>query len=282
VKKLVFGAVAALLLVVPAADAKAFRGTVVKKNTKSVVVATSTGSLKTVRTARHFGLGTKLRVNGHSIKRLGHVSRAKVSGVVRGNKATRVVLSGNRHEIEVEPRHHHAEGSGLLMTVRFSHGHLVETQSREDRHIDDAEIRGIATVDASGVHVDVNGTIVDVTIPAGTTPAELAAIQAFNGQFVEVEFDVVNGVNVLRKIKAEDNDQEAEDEGLDDLTGTLTINADGTTISVTPAGGAAITLAINGVSLTGLATGDLVEAHFDVVNGPSGQTLNLTRIKSED
>ena len=26
----------------------------------------------------------------------------------------------------------------------------------------------------------------------------------------------------------------------------------------------------------------LTEAHFDVVNGPSGQTLNLTRIKSED
>jgi hypothetical protein len=278
VKKLVLGAVAALLLVAPAADAKAFRGTVVKKNAKSVVVATSTGSLKTVRTARHFGLGTRLRVNGHSIKRLGHVSRAKVSGVVRGNKATRVVLSGNRTEIEIEPRHHHAAGDDLLMTVRFSHGHLAETQSREDRHIDDAEFRGIATVDGSVLHVDVAGTIVDVDIPA----AMLATAQSFNGQFVEVEVDVVAGVKVLREIKAEDNDQEAEDEGLDDLTGTLTINADGTTITVTPVGGAPITLVINGVSLTGLATGDLVEAHFDVVNGPSGQTLNLTRIKSED
>jgi hypothetical protein len=279
VKKLVLGAVAALLLVAPAADAKAFRGTVVKKNAKSVVVATSTGSLKTVRTARHFGLGTRLRVNGHSIKRLGHASRAKVSGTVRGNKPTRVVLSGNRTEIEVEPRHHHAAGDDLLVTVRFSHGHLVETRSREDRHIDDAEIRGIAMIDDAGVHVDVNGTIVDITIPAG---ADVAAIKAFNGQFVEVEFDVVSGVKVLREIKAEDNDQEAEDEGLDDLTGALTINADGTTISVTPTGGAPITLAINGVSLAGLATGALVEAHFDVVNGPSGQTLNLTRIKSED
>jgi hypothetical protein len=278
VKKFVLGAVAALLLVAPAADAKAFRGTVVKKNTKSVVVATSTGSLKTVRTARHFGLGTKLRVNGHSIKRLGHASRAKVSGVVRGNKATRVVLSGNRTEIEVEPRHHHAAGDDLLVTVRFSHGHLVETQSHEDNHIQDAEIRGIATVDGSVLHVDVAGTIVDVNIPA----ALLTTAQSFNGQFVEVEVDVVAGAKVLRKIKAEDNDQEAEDEGLDDLTGALTINADGTTISVTPTGGAAITLAINGVSLAGLATGDLVEAHFDVVNGPSGQALNLTRIKSED
>src|SRR4051812_2305289 len=117
VKKLVLGAVAALLLVAPAADAKAFRGTVVKKSSKSVVVATSTGSLKTVRTARHFGPGPKLRVNGPSIKRLGPPSRAKVGGVGRGNKAARVVLSGNRTEIEVHPRHHHAEGTGLLMTV---------------------------------------------------------------------------------------------------------------------------------------------------------------------
>jgi hypothetical protein len=279
VKKFILGAVAALLLVAPAADAKAFRGTVVKKGSHAVVVATATGSLKTVRTARHFGLGTKLRVNGHRITRLGHASRAKISGVVRGNKATRVVLSGNRTEIEVHPRRHHREGSDLLMTVRFSHGQLIETRSREDRHIDDAEIRGIASVDASGVHVDVAGTIVDITIPAG---ADMATIQAFNGTFVEVEFDVVNGVKVLRKITAEDNDQEAEAEGLDDLTGTLTINADGTTITVTPAGGAPITLTIHGVSLAGLATGDLVEAHFDVVTGPSGQALNLTRITSED
>jgi len=77
VKKFVLGAVAALLLVAPAADAKAFRGTVVKKGNRSVVVAPSSGSLKTVRTARHFGLGTKLRVNGHRITRLGHASRAK-------------------------------------------------------------------------------------------------------------------------------------------------------------------------------------------------------------
>jgi len=280
VKKFVLSAVAALLLVAPAADAKAFRGTVVKKGNRSVVVATSSGSLKTVRTARHFGLGTKLRVNGHRITRLGHASRAKISGVVRGNRGTGlVVLSGNRTEIEVHhsASRHHANGDDLLMTVRFSHNQLIETQSREDRHIDDAEIRGIAAVDGSILHVDAAGTIVDVTIPA----ALAAKAQSFNGQFVEVEVDVVGGVKVLRKIKAEDNDQEAEAEGLDDLTGTLTI-VDATTITVTPVGASPITLAVNGVSLTGLATGDLVEAHFDVVNGPSGQTLNLTRIKSED
>ena len=105
---------------------------------------------------------------------------------------------------------------------------------------------------------------------------------AFNGMFVEVEFDVVDGVNVLRKIKAEDDDDADEDAGIDEVKGTLTVNADGTTITVAPTAGGSFTLNINGVSLTGLKTGDLVEVHFDVVNAPSGQVLNLTRIKSED
>ena len=61
-KKIILGAVAAMLLVAPAADAKAFRGTVVKKGTRSVVVATKTGTLKTVKTSRHLKLGTQLRV----------------------------------------------------------------------------------------------------------------------------------------------------------------------------------------------------------------------------
>jgi hypothetical protein len=280
VKKFVLGAVAALLLVAPAADAKAFRGTVVKKGSRSVVVATSTGSLKTVRTTKRFSVGTKLRVNGRRVSRVGRAASAKISGVVRGSTATRFVLSANRTNVSVKPRRHHRAGSALLVTVKFRHGVVVEARSHADDDVDDAEIRGIATVDAAGVHVDVAGTIVDITIPAG---ADLAAIQAFNGMFVEVEFDVVNGVKVLRKIKAEDDDQTDEAEGLDELKGTLAINADGTTITVTPAApAAAITLNINGVSLAGLKSGDLVEVHFDVVNGPSGQELNLTRIKSED
>ena len=279
-KKFVLGAVAALLLVAPAADAKAFRGTVVKKGGRSVIVATSAGTLKSVRTSKRFSVGTKLRVNGRKVTRVGHASRAKISGVVRGNTATRVVLSANRTAVSVKPRRHHRAGDALMVTVRFSHGVVVETRSHEDNDVDEAEIRGIAAVDDAGVHVDVNGTIVDVTIPAG---ADVAAIKAFDGMFVEVEFDVVNGVNVLRKIKAEDDNDADEAEGLDELKGTLTINADGTTITVAPAApAAAITLNINGVSLAGLKTGDLVEVHFDVVNGPSGQTMNLTRIKSED
>ena len=86
-KKIILGAVAAMLLVAPAADAKAFRGTVVKKGTRSVVVATKTGTLKTVKTSRHLKLGTQLRVSGKSVKVVGHATRAHISGVVRGNTA---------------------------------------------------------------------------------------------------------------------------------------------------------------------------------------------------
>ena len=273
-KKIILGAVAAMLLVAPAADAKAFRGTVVKKGTRSVVVATKTGTLKTVKTSRHLKLGTQLRVSGKSVKVVGHATRAHISGVVRGNTATRVVLSSSRTTVSVKPRRHHGAGDALNMTVKFKNGVVVETSSHEDNDVDEAEIKGIATVDAAGVHLLVNGVPVDITIPAG---ADLAAIQAFNGMFVEVEFDVVNGVNVLRKIKAEDDNDADEDEGLDEIKGTLTL-VDAATITVTPAGAAAITLNVNGVNLTGFTTGELVEVHFDAVNG----AMNLTRIKAED
>jgi hypothetical protein len=274
-KKFILGAVAAMLLVAPAADAKAFRGTVVKKGTRSVVVATKSGTLKTVKTSRRLKLGTQLRVSGRSVKVVGHVTRAHISGVVRGSTASRVVLSSSRTTVSVKPRRHHGAGDALNMTVKFKNGVVVETSSHEDNDVDEAEIKGIATVDATGVHLLVEGVPVDITIPAG---ADLAAIQAFNGMFVEVEFDVVDGVNVLRKIKAEDDNDADEDEGLDEIKGTLALDAGGTTITVTPAGAAAITLNVNGVDLTGFTNGELVEVHFDAVNG----VMNLTRIKSED
>jgi hypothetical protein len=278
-KKIILGAIAAMLLVAPAADARAFRGTVVKKGTRSVVVATKSGTLKTVKTSRHLRLGTQLRVNGRSVKVVGRATRAHISGVVRGNTASRVVLSSSRTDISVKPRRHHGAGDALNMTVKFSHGVLVETSSQDDDDIEDAEIKGIALVDAAGVHVTVNGVVVDITIPAG---ADVAAIMAFNGMFVEVEFDVVAGVNVLREIKADDDNDADEAEGLDEVKGALTVNVDGTTITVTPTAGTPVTLNINGVDLTGFVTGALVEVHFDVVNGPSGQVMNLTRIKAED
>ena len=278
-KKILLGAIAAMLLVAPAADAKAFRGTVVKKGTNSVVVATKSGALKTVKTSKHLRLGARLRIDGKSVKVVGRATRARISGVVRGNTSTRVVLSGNRTTVSVKPRRHHGAGDALSMTVKFTNGVAVETSSHEDNDIDEAEIKGIALVDATGVHVTVNGVVVDITIPA---TMDAAAVLAFNGMFVEVEFDVVDGVNVLSKIKAEDDDDADEDEGLDEIKGLLTLNVDGTTVTVTPSAGAPVTLVINGISLIGFATGDVVEVHFDVVNGPSGQVMNLTRIKSED
>src|SRR3954462_15190350 len=109
-KKILLGAVAAMLLVAPAADAKAFRGTVVKKNAHSVVIATKTGTLKTVKTSKKLKLGTQLRVNGKSVKVVGRATRAHISGVVRANTASRVVLSGNKTTVSVKPRRHHGAG----------------------------------------------------------------------------------------------------------------------------------------------------------------------------
>jgi hypothetical protein len=139
-KKILLGAVAAMLLVVPAADAKAFRGTVVKKNARSVVVATKTGTLKTVKTSKKLKLGTQLRVNGKAVKVVGHATRAHISGVVRGNTASRVVLSGNKTTVSIKPRRHHGAGDALNMTVKFKNGVAVETSSHDDNDVDEAEL----------------------------------------------------------------------------------------------------------------------------------------------
>lgn len=274
VKKIVLGAIAAMLLVAPAADAKAFRGTVVKKGNRSVVVATKSGALKTVKTSKKLKLGMQLRVNGKSVKVVGRATRAHISGVVRGNSSSRVVLSSSRTTVSVKPRRHHKAGSALNVTVKFRNGVAVEVSSHEDTDLDEAEVKGIATIDDAGIHILVGNETVHVTIPAG---ADLAAIMAFNGQFVEVEFDVVDGVNVLRDIEAEGDDDAGEDAGIDDIKGTLTV-VDAMHITVTPAGGAAIALNVNGVDLGGLTTGAIVEVHFDAVNGE----MNLTRIESDD
>ena len=202
-KKFILGAVAAMLLVAPAADAKAFRGTVVKKGTRSVVVATRVRHAEdrptSRRSARHAAPRQRQQVSV-----VGHATRAHISGVVRGNTATRVVLSSSRTTVSVKPRRHHGAGDALMSPSSSGTAWSSRPRSHEDNDVDEAEIRGIATVDAAGVHLQRQRHARRRDDPGRR---RLAAIQAFNGMFVEVEFDVVNGVNVLRKIKAEDDDR---------------------------------------------------------------------------
>jgi hypothetical protein len=151
-KKLVLGAVAALLLLAPAADAKAFRGTVVKRNvaTKTVVVATKSGTLRIVHNRRD-RVGTVLRINGSHVKAVGHARRVHIKGVVTRRAARSFNLSASGAVVKVRTRGHvrsarkhgHQVGNGLNVTATVSsNGTITETASTEADDIEGAELKG--------------------------------------------------------------------------------------------------------------------------------------------
>ena len=104
-KKLVLGAVAALLLIAPAAEAKAFRATVVKRNvaTRTVVVATKAGTLRIVHNRRD-RVGTVLRINGTHVKAVGHATRVHIKGVVTRRASRSFSLSAGGAVVKVRTR----------------------------------------------------------------------------------------------------------------------------------------------------------------------------------
>jgi hypothetical protein len=154
-KKLVLAILAAMLLIAPAADAKAFRATVVKRNvaTKTVVAATRAGTLKVIH-GHKFRVGTILRINGRSIKVVGHARRVKIKGVVVAHTARTVTLSAGRARVKLRTRgarvfgrkHGHQLGNGLRVSAKISAGGtLTETGEVEDDDVDGVELKGMLT-----------------------------------------------------------------------------------------------------------------------------------------
>ena len=151
-KKLVLGAIAALLLIAPAADAKAFRGTVVKRNVaaKTVVVATKSGVLRIVHNRRD-RVGTVLRINGSRIKAVGHARRVHIKGVVTRRAARSFNLSASGAVVKVRTRGHvrsarrhgHQVGNGLNVTATVSaNGTITETSSTEADDVEGVQLNG--------------------------------------------------------------------------------------------------------------------------------------------
>src|SRR5262249_14427509 len=148
--KLVLAVLAALLLIVPAADARAFRATVVKRNvaTRTNVVATRAGTLKIIH-GHKFRVGTVLRINGRHIKVIGHARRVKIKGVVVAHTARGVTLSAGRARVKIRSRaarmlgrrHGHQLGNGLRITAKISaSGAMTEMNEVEDDDIDGVEL----------------------------------------------------------------------------------------------------------------------------------------------
>lgn len=153
-KKVILGGLAALLLMAPAADAKAFRATVVKRNlaTHTVVAATRAGTLKVLHHRRD-RVGTILRINGTHVKAVGHARRVKVRGVVVRHTARTVTLSAGRATVRIRTRHArllgrrhgHQLGNGLRISAKISGGALTEMNEVEDDDVDGAELKGTLT-----------------------------------------------------------------------------------------------------------------------------------------
>jgi hypothetical protein len=179
-KKLLLATLAAMLLIAPAADAKAFRATVVKRNaaTKTVVAATRAGTLKVIH-GHKFRVGTILRINGRSVKAVGHARRVKIKGVVVAHSARTVTVSAGRARVKLHTRgarvlgrkHGHQLGNGLRINAKISsNGTLTETSEVEDDDVDGVELKGMLTCTplSDATTCDTPGVLKIDIGPAGT------------------------------------------------------------------------------------------------------------------
>lgn len=180
-KKLVLALLAAMLFIVPAADAKAFRATVVKRNVakKTNVVATRAGTLKVIH-GHAFRVGTVLRINGRSVRVVGHARRVKIRGVVVAHSARTVTLSAGRARIRIRShaarllgrKHGHQLGNGLTVTAKVSaNGTLTETSEVENDNVDGVELKGmLVCTPTAGTGCDPASSTLMIDVGAAGTP----------------------------------------------------------------------------------------------------------------
>ncbi len=143
------------MLVAPAADAKAFRATVVKRNVaaNTVVVATKAGQLRIVHN-RRYRVGTVVRISGASVKAVGHTRRVRIKGVVTRPAARTFNLSAGGAVLSVRARggaratRRPGHRLGLGVDVRATiapDGTVTETVSTETDDVDGAQLKGTLT-----------------------------------------------------------------------------------------------------------------------------------------
>ena len=142
---LFIGVVAGLVLAPAAAEAKAFRGTVVKRNvaTRTVVVATRSGRLVIVHGTRA-RVGTILRVGRH-IRVVGHTRHVRIKGLVTSRGLRSFNLSAGNAVVSVRARRYarHTVGAGLNVRARITSGGAVTEESSDDTEdVSGAELKG--------------------------------------------------------------------------------------------------------------------------------------------
>ena len=173
--------VCGLVLAPAAAEAKAFRGTVVKRNvaTRTVVVATHSGRLVIVHGTRA-RVGSILRVSGTHVRVVGHARHVRIRGLVTSRGLRSFSLSAGNAVVSVRAHRHarHTVGAGLNVRARItSSGTVTEESSDDTEDVSGAELKGTLLCIESSMNCGTGGPapamdtlFIDTGDPAGPIP----------------------------------------------------------------------------------------------------------------
>ena len=297
---LLFLALAAAVLAVPA-TAAAFSGVVVAKQATrdALVVASRGGVVRTVRaTAKRFRAirtGQRLVFSGRklsdgtfaarALRVTGRSRHAALHGIVVRQRAGQILLSAGGSLVTLRSSARgfaalngkHRPGDVVIARVTVTRNGLSASSIRTIGHSDGLELEGIFLgVNGNQLRLAVEDRgEVFVTVPDGFQLPPLSP-----GDEVELVVSVdASGVFTLVAIQTDDEDDD-DDEGIDEENGRVEVKGQITSltggVTVQPEGGSPVTCAVpDGTHLSGFNVGDRVEMKCRLVNG------NLTLRKLE-
>jgi hypothetical protein len=167
--------VAAAALMPATAGAATARGVVVSRSHGTLLVATRSGRVVSMKGSAAVGS----RVVGRRV--VGRAAQARIHGVVVATKGSTMFVASNRHLVAIHQGRSPADHGGtsgptpgtvVTTTVGLQNGQLDQENETEDGQDQSNSIPVQATVSAVGpgtVTLTVNGVSVTVNLPAGLT-----------------------------------------------------------------------------------------------------------------
>jgi hypothetical protein len=224
VKKLLFAvAVVAAAAFPTSAFAGTFSGVVVGNSGGNLAVASKSGAVRTVHTRAHLRLGTRVHVNGTSVRASGVAHRARVHGVVvgrshgvtfvaAGHSLLAVRAHSGRRLASASAASGPATGSVVNSTVAIGNGQLTQQSMQVVGTAGSVTIQAPVTAVGPGtITVTINGQSLVIPLPAGIQlPASLV------GQNVTLNVTLsVSGATAQADDddQGEDNDDQGDDDG---------------------------------------------------------------------
>jgi hypothetical protein len=223
VKKLLLAvAVVAAAAFPTSAFAGTFTGVVVGNSGGNLAVAAKSGAVHTVHTRAHLRLGTRVHVNGTTVRASGVAHRARVHGVVVGRSHGVTFIAAGRSLLAVRAHSGRrlasasaasgpATGAVVNSTVGITNGQLTQQSMQVVGSAGSVTIQAPVTAVGPGtITVTINGKSLTIPLPAGIQlPASLV------GQSVtlNVTLSVSGATAQADDDQGEDNDDQGDDDG---------------------------------------------------------------------